>query len=197
MVQRIPLPGDSAELQVIYGSNPTSASGLPLSRLGQPGSIPAFVLPSGGMADQAYMRIKYTGLLRNTLVCKTLNPGESLVYDVSRPLKVPHQTASCFSRYDIQDIATHVYSQGCRKSFSSPRPLCHSWGPSSKRSPRVFVNSCSTCNGNMRWPGAAYQLPGNITNQRFIWVPVEGYHQNERFRCNAVESSAETNIVRK
>ncbi|KAG5443825.1 hypothetical protein CSKR_100054 [Clonorchis sinensis] len=31
-------------------SNPTSASRLPLSRLGQPGSIPAFVLPSGGMA---------------------------------------------------------------------------------------------------------------------------------------------------
>ncbi|KER21225.1 hypothetical protein T265_10387 [Opisthorchis viverrini] len=31
-------------------SNPTSASRLPLSRLGQPNSIPALVLPSGGMA---------------------------------------------------------------------------------------------------------------------------------------------------
>ncbi|KAG5440993.1 hypothetical protein CSKR_109688 [Clonorchis sinensis] len=34
----------------VRGSNPTSASQLPLSRLGQPGSIPALVLPSGGMA---------------------------------------------------------------------------------------------------------------------------------------------------
>ncbi|KER29480.1 hypothetical protein T265_13362, partial [Opisthorchis viverrini] len=34
----------------VRGSNPTSASRLPLSRLGQPGSIPAFVRPSGSMA---------------------------------------------------------------------------------------------------------------------------------------------------
>ncbi|KAG5451639.1 hypothetical protein CSKR_111803 [Clonorchis sinensis] len=34
----------------VRGSNPTSSSRLPLSRLGQPGSIPALVLPSGGMA---------------------------------------------------------------------------------------------------------------------------------------------------
>ncbi|KAG5442242.1 hypothetical protein CSKR_100174, partial [Clonorchis sinensis] len=34
----------------VRGSNPTSASRLSLSRLEQPGSIPALVLPSGGMA---------------------------------------------------------------------------------------------------------------------------------------------------
>ncbi|KAG5451293.1 hypothetical protein CSKR_106578 [Clonorchis sinensis] len=34
----------------ILGSNPTSDSRLPLSRLGQPGSISVVVLPSGGMA---------------------------------------------------------------------------------------------------------------------------------------------------
>ncbi|KAG5455281.1 hypothetical protein CSKR_113441 [Clonorchis sinensis] len=34
----------------VRGSNPTSASRLPLSRLGQPDSIPALVLPSGGTA---------------------------------------------------------------------------------------------------------------------------------------------------
>ncbi|KAG5454706.1 hypothetical protein CSKR_104920, partial [Clonorchis sinensis] len=33
----------------VRGSNPTSASRLPLSKLGQPGNIPALVLPSGGM----------------------------------------------------------------------------------------------------------------------------------------------------
>ncbi|KER22235.1 hypothetical protein T265_09626 [Opisthorchis viverrini] len=36
--------------QKVRGSNPTSATRLPLSRLGQPGSIPALVLPSGSMA---------------------------------------------------------------------------------------------------------------------------------------------------
>ncbi|KAG5444261.1 hypothetical protein CSKR_104528 [Clonorchis sinensis] len=34
----------------VRGSNPASASRLPLSRLGQRGSIPALVLPSGGVA---------------------------------------------------------------------------------------------------------------------------------------------------
>ncbi|KAG5455301.1 hypothetical protein CSKR_105147 [Clonorchis sinensis] len=34
----------------VRGSNPTSVSRLPLSRLGQPRSIPALVQPSGGMA---------------------------------------------------------------------------------------------------------------------------------------------------
>ncbi|KER21462.1 hypothetical protein T265_10223 [Opisthorchis viverrini] len=36
--------------QKVHGLNPTSASRLPLSRLWQPGSIPALVQPSGGMA---------------------------------------------------------------------------------------------------------------------------------------------------
>ncbi|KAG5443926.1 hypothetical protein CSKR_100824 [Clonorchis sinensis] len=34
----------------VRNSNPNSASRLPLSRLGQPGSSSALVLPSGGMA---------------------------------------------------------------------------------------------------------------------------------------------------
>ncbi|KER31347.1 hypothetical protein T265_02398 [Opisthorchis viverrini] len=34
----------------VRGSNPTSATRLPLSRLGQPDSIPALVLPSSGLA---------------------------------------------------------------------------------------------------------------------------------------------------
>ncbi|KER31525.1 hypothetical protein T265_02290 [Opisthorchis viverrini] len=38
----------------VRGSNPTSASRLPLSRLGQPGGIPALVLPSGCMAAEPF-----------------------------------------------------------------------------------------------------------------------------------------------
>ncbi|KAG5447181.1 hypothetical protein CSKR_106425 [Clonorchis sinensis] len=36
--------------QKVRGSNPTSASRIPLSRPGKPGSISALVLPAGGMA---------------------------------------------------------------------------------------------------------------------------------------------------
>ncbi|KAG5444743.1 hypothetical protein CSKR_113851 [Clonorchis sinensis] len=39
--------------QMVRGLNPTSASRLPLSSLGQPGSIPGLVLPSGGTAAGA------------------------------------------------------------------------------------------------------------------------------------------------
>ncbi|KAG5445197.1 hypothetical protein CSKR_103373, partial [Clonorchis sinensis] len=53
---------------------------------------------------------------RNTLICKSIwfcerltrNPAESLVSDVSRQLNVLHQAASCFSCYDIRDIAIHI-----------------------------------------------------------------------------------------
>ncbi|KAG5447756.1 hypothetical protein CSKR_106792 [Clonorchis sinensis] len=37
------------EMAQVRGSNPTSASRLPLSRLGQPHSIPTLMLPSGSM----------------------------------------------------------------------------------------------------------------------------------------------------
>ncbi|KAG5453011.1 hypothetical protein CSKR_109430 [Clonorchis sinensis] len=50
----------------VRGSNPTSASRLPLSRLGQPGSIPALVLPSGGMAVRHRNRLN-KHLLRSSL----------------------------------------------------------------------------------------------------------------------------------
>ncbi|KAG5444907.1 hypothetical protein CSKR_103580 [Clonorchis sinensis] len=38
----------------VRGSNPTSASRLPLSSLGQPGSIPALVFPSGSMETEVH-----------------------------------------------------------------------------------------------------------------------------------------------
>ncbi|KAG5443685.1 hypothetical protein CSKR_104597 [Clonorchis sinensis] len=59
-VKQIPPPLNGGEIaqrlerertdRKVRGSNPASASRLPLSRLGQPGSIPALVQPSGGMA---------------------------------------------------------------------------------------------------------------------------------------------------
>ncbi|KAG5445375.1 hypothetical protein CSKR_104637 [Clonorchis sinensis] len=56
----------------VRGSNPASASRLPLSRLGKPGSIPALVLPSGGMAARhrkgaTAERFFFTALQLNTV----------------------------------------------------------------------------------------------------------------------------------
>ncbi|KER29330.1 hypothetical protein T265_13378, partial [Opisthorchis viverrini] len=114
-------------------SNPTSASQLLLSRFGQLGSIQAFVVPSGDKAARhrkgaTAERLRFFFALRcqsiqskqvpNTLICKlirfrkrlTWNPAESLACDVSRQLSVLRQAASCFSRYDIRDIAIHGHS---------------------------------------------------------------------------------------
>ncbi|KAG5450157.1 hypothetical protein CSKR_201130 [Clonorchis sinensis] len=53
----------------VYVSNPASASQLLLSRLGQPGSIPALVLPSGDMTAR-HWKVVTAGRLR--LRCKRL-----------------------------------------------------------------------------------------------------------------------------
>ncbi|KER23682.1 LOW QUALITY PROTEIN: hypothetical protein T265_14586 [Opisthorchis viverrini] len=44
-------------------------------------------------------------------ICEELtwNPAESIVFAVSRQMNVLHHAAPCFSRYDIPDIAIHVY----------------------------------------------------------------------------------------
>ncbi|KER30000.1 hypothetical protein T265_13267, partial [Opisthorchis viverrini] len=47
----------------------------------------------------------------------TWNPAESLVCDVSRQLNVVHQAVSCFSHYDLRDIAVHVPSTSFRQPY--------------------------------------------------------------------------------
>ncbi|KER29746.1 hypothetical protein T265_03658 [Opisthorchis viverrini] len=52
------------------------------------------------------------GFRRNTLICKLIWFFERLTWnpaDVLRQPNVLHQAASCFSCYDIRDIAIHVY----------------------------------------------------------------------------------------
>ncbi|KER23350.1 hypothetical protein T265_08760 [Opisthorchis viverrini] len=55
----------------VCGSNPTSASRLPLSRLGQPGSIPVLVLPSGGMAARHRKGVTAERFLSEPIKLKT------------------------------------------------------------------------------------------------------------------------------
>ncbi|KER26834.1 hypothetical protein T265_05969 [Opisthorchis viverrini] len=91
---------------------------------------------------------------RNTLICElirfferfTWNPAESLVCDVSRQLNVLHRAASCFSRYDIRDITIHSLFKIRRQPTTGFALLgAHQVGA----------------------------VPGNITNERFSWVPGE------------------------
>ncbi|KER26757.1 hypothetical protein T265_06039 [Opisthorchis viverrini] len=69
----------------VRGSNSTSTSRLPLSRLGQPGSIPALVLPPGCMEGRhrkgvtaeplLYYLVHNTGQLKSRLVLETKHLG--------------------------------------------------------------------------------------------------------------------------
>ncbi|KAG5441923.1 hypothetical protein CSKR_106368 [Clonorchis sinensis] len=147
----------------VHGSNPTSASRLPLSRLGQPDSIPALVLPSGGMAARHRKGVTAkTGcnfFSRNTLICESIwlcqrliwNPAESRVFDVSRQLNVLHQAASCSSCYDIRDIAIHAQSPSFRQ-------------------PYVLLEPEYRSNWNIRRPGAAHSVAWKHHYGRFGWV---------------------------
>ncbi|KER27182.1 hypothetical protein T265_13839, partial [Opisthorchis viverrini] len=55
------------------------------------------------------LRSRNIPICKQTWFCKRLtgNPAESIVCDVSRQLNVLHQAASCFSCYDVRDIAIH------------------------------------------------------------------------------------------
>ncbi|KER32978.1 hypothetical protein T265_12710, partial [Opisthorchis viverrini] len=85
----------------VRGSNPTSASRLHLSRLGQPGSIPGLALPSAGMA--ARHREGFKSLFKN-LVTSSLHYAH-----VRRPAvpntRTSHYLGGCvMCRIQIKDM---------------------------------------------------------------------------------------------
>ncbi|KAG5441174.1 hypothetical protein CSKR_102727 [Clonorchis sinensis] len=56
----------------VRGWNPTSAPRLPLSRFGRPGSIPALMLPSGGMAVRRLKSVTAEWLFTHYYYCNQL-----------------------------------------------------------------------------------------------------------------------------
>ncbi|KAG5450054.1 hypothetical protein CSKR_103288 [Clonorchis sinensis] len=91
----------------VRGSNPTSVSRLPLSRLGQPDNIPALVLPSGGVAARhrkgvtaerlllarcklllaiCFRKIKYPAVTKKYHIC-SLATSSSLTYEMTQCLE--------------------------------------------------------------------------------------------------------------
>ncbi|KAG5441411.1 hypothetical protein CSKR_107685 [Clonorchis sinensis] len=82
----------------VCGSNPTSGSRIPLSSFGQPGSIPALVLPSGCMAVRQ----------RKGATAQRYPPLKGTVF----PLFVPHQ------EHVLACVFHHGRNLGIRTGYS-------------------------------------------------------------------------------
>ncbi|GAA57497.1 E3 ubiquitin-protein ligase NEDD4-like [Clonorchis sinensis] len=100
----------------VRGSNPTFASRLPLSRLGQPDSIPALVLPSGGMATRHRKGVAAELFLNDSVLLK---PPVSLVRKLGRLSKEDaHRvettfTAICILEFEYYNRESRPQVDGC------------------------------------------------------------------------------------
>ncbi|KER21750.1 hypothetical protein T265_09989 [Opisthorchis viverrini] len=136
----------------VRGSNPTSVSRLPLSRLGQPGSIPALVPPSVGMVARhrkgaTTERLFIIFLINSTSSAGLLEtkPAPEHVFRNETETKlevlcghdenVPCETLFKFSPFVKE--TTHKVAENSTTAYDRFRP---SWGSSVRHSPRVTVN---------------------------------------------------------
>ncbi|KER32582.1 hypothetical protein T265_01452 [Opisthorchis viverrini] len=116
----------------VRGSNPTSACRLPLSRLGQPGSIPALAFPWGGMAarhqkdamaggktheliqeialNHIHVAVSSCGILRRAI--KTVNEKDAL--PISHSLQSTNQ-------YQQNALTGHILPQTCSSEVARGR----------------------------------------------------------------------------
>ncbi|KAG5444707.1 hypothetical protein CSKR_107757 [Clonorchis sinensis] len=115
--------------RTVRGSNPTSASRLPLSRLGQPGSSSALVLPSGGMAvrhrkgvtaERFHFIFQTTdnqetcsseSVKRNTTICVQTNSEELLqltLKTISPPFEPFHFAVKLTTQTPLSPISSHT-----------------------------------------------------------------------------------------
>ncbi|KER33185.1 hypothetical protein T265_00884 [Opisthorchis viverrini] len=131
--------------QKVHGSSPTSASRLPLSRLGQPGSIPALVT-TGKLFSLFYL---YTGFYPY----RWYPSLQLFVLKVCVPLKEGNHQSTA-GRPNITQTDDDTYCVQCGEVCSADmndnahdrfRP---SWGSSGRRSPRVSVNLMIYLNPN-------------------------------------------------
>ncbi|KAG5449416.1 hypothetical protein CSKR_107566 [Clonorchis sinensis] len=96
----------------VCGSNPTSASRLPLSRLGQPGSISALVLPSGGMAARHRKGVTAERFFLTSSDQLSMTKGDyrTALINVLIPHRVFHHER-CNSK-DSAEVITHLILYG-------------------------------------------------------------------------------------
>ncbi|KAG5441187.1 hypothetical protein CSKR_102396 [Clonorchis sinensis] len=102
--------------QKVRGSNPTSASRLPLSRIDQPGSIPALVQPSGGMAVRHRKGATAGRFLFQAHRCS------STKWATRRPSHVSTRTIFEISQYMFLRETTH---KAAENSLAANERICH------------------------------------------------------------------------
>ncbi|KAG5441132.1 hypothetical protein CSKR_102768, partial [Clonorchis sinensis] len=137
----------------VHGSNPTSASRLPLSRLGQPGSIPALLLPSGGMAAR-----HQKGATAERLLLLSM---PNIQYGLFPRPTQPHAEMAQWLEREFSD--RKVPGSNPTSIFRLP---CLGFD-----NLEVFQPSCFLL---VAWQlGTERVLQKNITNERFSWVPGE------------------------
>ncbi|KAG5454754.1 hypothetical protein CSKR_104360 [Clonorchis sinensis] len=112
----------------VCGSNPTSTSRPPLSRLGQPGSIPALVLPLGGMAARHREGVTterlFTGVGMISIgICRPVMAPSSIISHGN--LSAIQQVVDCSTLYPFGSarvvVSRNDQSETLRKSFEFNR----------------------------------------------------------------------------
>ncbi|KER21504.1 hypothetical protein T265_10192 [Opisthorchis viverrini] len=94
----------------VRGSNPTSASRLPLSRLGQTGSIPALVPPSCDMAARHRKGLVFTRDSTEPLVYDSLQPNVLHTGRLLIQLALYSRYRACVQHIQLWDIINEGFS---------------------------------------------------------------------------------------
>ncbi|KAG5442314.1 Tubulin-specific chaperone C [Clonorchis sinensis] len=138
----------------VRGSNPTSASRIPLSRLGQPGSIPALVQPSGGMAARHRKGILDETVGRIEELQKSLNDASLYLtsFDSEQARLELKNLNSQFQAKREQLLPTKKFAFSRKpKSVPSSTALRQSHPDQSKESLGQEFQSVSSFDANYSW----------------------------------------------
>ncbi|KER22701.1 hypothetical protein T265_09262 [Opisthorchis viverrini] len=102
-------------VQVVRGSNPTSASRFPLSRLWQPDSIPALVLPSCGMAARHRKGATAERLRKSNSHWKGVWQNRNSTVPIEKPINTLEEQQSIKNRSAVAPFRclAVIPSEGC------------------------------------------------------------------------------------
>ncbi|KER27590.1 LOW QUALITY PROTEIN: hypothetical protein T265_13764 [Opisthorchis viverrini] len=128
----------------VRGSNPTSASRLPLSRPGRSGSVPALASPSS-WTTLLYFWHTRSSLLRPRIT--KAHPVDRLVQG-SHPLLQASTTTGVQRSIDLVSICTETTHKVAENSSTAHDRFRPSWGSSGRHSSRVSVNLMIYVNPN-------------------------------------------------
>ncbi|KAG5452611.1 hypothetical protein CSKR_100448 [Clonorchis sinensis] len=126
----------------VRGTNPTSVSRLLPSRLGQPGTISALMLPSGVMAARHRKDVRAERLFIIGLRSEVEKTSKRILVRSSDDEQFDLSTAGLKSHWSAHTTSANVVENSSYDQFGS------SWGSSGRRSPRVSVKLMFYLNPN-------------------------------------------------